>query len=235
MLPGACRHPRLYRGADHQEDPVPHDTSDDDRITLTPISRPDPAAQDNRRRRRTFIAGAVAVIVVAGGISWWVVSANTDHKPVKHTAVLPATFGGYTEAKPGDTEWGALGDVNTDITKGSVDLTYRAPGGKAAMVTVELDPPIKTDVSGGSDDALSALFGTDVTSGEVRTYPAGTAAGKIQCANISVGPGTFTKCAWQNSAANVTLSPVLDHHTVVAEDAATDLRAFLDALKVQPK
>lgn len=210
-------------------------TSDDDRIRLSPISRPDPADRNDRRRRRTFLAGAVAVLVVAGGISWWVVSANKEHKPVKHTAVLPTSFGAYTEAKPGDTEWTALSNVNTDISKGSVDLTYRAADGKAALVTVELDPPIAADVSGGSDDALSALLGTTVDSGNVTTSPAGSAGGKIQCVDITAGKGAFTKCFWQDETATVTFVPVLDHHTVVAKDVAADLRAFLDALKIQPK
>src|SRR5260221_512491 len=64
--------------ADHQEGIVPNSTSDDDRIELTPISRPDPAVRDRRRRRRTWIVGGVALVVVVGGITALVVHANQD-------------------------------------------------------------------------------------------------------------------------------------------------------------
>lgn len=213
---------------------MPNSTSDDDRITLTPISRPDPADQDARRRRRTFLAGAAALIVVAGGITWWVVSANKDSKPTKHTAELPLSFGDYIEAKPGDTEWKLLDDVNTDITKGSVDLTYRAADGRAVIITVAMDLP--TDhPAGASDDAVAGLLGTNVDSGEPASYSAGKAGGKIECSDLTAGKGTMTYCTWQTEAATATLSPVLDHHTVVSKDAPADFRDFLEALRIEPK
>lgn len=212
-------------------------SSDNDRITLTPISRPDPAARGSRSRRRKVIGGAAVVLVIAGGITWGVVAANSGGgKPVKHTAVLPHAFGAYTEAKPGDTEWKAYANPNTDIRKGSVNLTYRTAGGKAAMITMEMDPTI-TQEPGGSDDALSQLTGTDTNTGAVTSHPAGRIGGSIKCADIDVGQNGagFTQCVWQDSSAAVVYVPSLNHHTVVDKSAPTDLREFLDALKITSK
>ncbi|MDF9813833.1 hypothetical protein [Streptomyces sp. SPB162] len=211
-----------------------HSTPDDDRITLTPISRPDPEAREGRRRRR-IIGGTIALVVLAGGGIGWAVAANgEDDKPVKHTAVLPESFGAYTLAQPDDTEWTRLSSVNTDITKGSVDLTYRAAGGKALLVTVELDPPVVFEL-GESDDALSAMLDAKVESSQVKKYPAGDVGGDIQCVDMATQRTAFTQCLWQDATAHITLAPVLNHHTVVAKDAPADLRAFLGALKIQPK
>jgi len=220
--------------ADHQEGIVPNSTSDDDRIELTPISRPDPAVRDRRRRRRTWIVGGVALVVVAGGITALVVHANQDHTPVKHTAVLPTSFGAYTEAKPGDTEWAGLSDVNTDITKGSVQLTYRAADGKAAKIAVSMDPSA-SQLARTSDDVIAGIFSTSAVPGQSKTYPAGKLGGTFECGEVTVGNGVVTYCIWQTEAARVTLVPVLNHYAVVSKDAPADLRDFLDALKIQPK
>lgn len=212
----------------------------DNGIALTPISVPDSAARDRAKRRNRILAGVVAAVVVAGGITAWVVSANSGgSKPTKHTAVIPQAFGAYTEAKDGDTEWTALKSVNTDISKGEVDLTYRASGGRAAMVDVVLDPPDFTSGNGtkegsGTDSMTSELLGTD-GSQKITDYPAGKLGGTIQCADVTGAGRTITHCAWQSKAATVTLAPVLNHHTLVDHNAAGVLRDFLDTLKIEPK
>ncbi|SEG32481.1 hypothetical protein SAMN05216223_104362 [Actinacidiphila yanglinensis] len=212
----------------------------DNGIALTPISVPDSATRDRAKRRRKILAGVVAAVVVVGGITAWVVSANSgDSKPTKHTAVIPKAFGAYTEAKDGDTEWTALSSVNTDISKGEVNLTYRAAGGRAAMVVVSLDPPNFTTDEGtnegpGSDSMTSSLLGTD-GSEKITGYPAGKLGGTIQCADVTGAGRTITRCAWQSKAATVTLAPVLNHHTLVDHNAAGVLRDFLNTLKIEPK
>ncbi|WP_435131324.1 hypothetical protein [Actinacidiphila sp. bgisy144] len=219
-----------------------NNTADNDNdIALTPISVPDPAARERARRRRKVLAVVGAVVVVAGGITWWAVAANGgDSKPVKHTAVIPKAFGAYTEAKDGDTEWTALSSVNTDPAKGDVYLTYRASGGRAAMITVTLDPPDFTADDGtrtgpGSESETKDLLGVDKDQ-KITSYPAGKQDGEIQCADTTAAGRTITTCAWQSKAAEVTFSPVLNHHTVTGQNqAAADLRAFLDVLRIEAK
>jgi len=210
--------------------------ADDEAIAFTPITVPD---RTRAKRRTRLLAGGAAVLVVAGGITTWAVAANGgDGKPKKHTAVVPKAFGAYTEAKDGDTEWTRLSSVNTDVTKGPVDLTYRAGGGKAAMITVSLDPADydngQTDYGPGSAAMTSSLLGTE-GSEKITAYSAGKQGGKIQCADISAGGATITNCAWQSKAAVATFSPVLNHRTVVDHAAYTTFRAFLDALTIEPK
>ncbi|WP_435174060.1 hypothetical protein [Actinacidiphila sp. bgisy145] len=218
-----------------------NNTADNDNdIALTPISVPDPAARERARRRRKVLAVVGAVVVVAGGITWWAVAANGgDSKPVKHTAVIPKAFGAYTEAKDGDTEWTALSSVNTDPAKGEAHLTYRAAGGRAAVITVRLDPPDFTADDGtrtgpGSESETKNLLGVDKDQ-KITSYPAGKQDGKVQCADTTGAGRTITTCAWQSEAAEITYSPVLDHRTVKDQpQAVTDFRAFLDALKIEP-
>jgi hypothetical protein len=218
---------------------VPNSAPDDSPIAFTPLMVPDPAGRRAHGRRRALLAGIAAVVVVAGGITWWAVAANSGggSKPGKHTAVIPAAFGAYTEAKAGDTDWTGLSSVNTDITKGEVHLTYRAPGDEAANISITLDPPAGSDGgSAPSDDALSQLTGTTVDSGASTTHPAGKHGGKITCTDIAVDKAhSFTGCEWQDKTASVLYFPVLKHHTVVATDAPTNFRAFLDALTIEPK
>lgn len=114
-----------------------------------------------------------------------------------------------------------------------MDLTYRASGGKAAMITMELDPTF-TQEPGGSDDAVSLLTGTDASTGQVTSHPAGRIGGSIKCADIAVGENGagFTQCVWQDKSAAVVYVPSLNHHTVMSKSAPIDFRAFLDALKI---
>ncbi|WP_237404727.1 hypothetical protein [Actinacidiphila reveromycinica] len=212
----------------------------DNDFALTPISVPDPAARDRSRRRRKVVVLVAAVAVVAGGISWWAVAANSgDGGPTRHTAVIPKAFGAYTEAKNGDTEWTALTSVNTDISKGEVHLTYRASSGRAAVITARLDPPDFTTDDGthlgpGSESETKSLLGVDKDQ-KITGYPAGRQGGRIQCADTSAGDHTITTCAWQSKAAEITYSPVLNHLTVAGQQqAAADLRSFLDALRIEP-
>lgn len=211
-----------------------HSTPDEDRITLTPVRRPDPVARD-RTRRRKIIAGVIGLVVIAGGGIGWAVSAGGDDaKPVKHTAVLPQSFGAYTASKPGASEWAGLQNANTDPDKGRAHASYSAAGGKGLLITVYLDPAFSEE-PGDTNDALSAIFGTKVDSTSVKEYDAGSVGGKILCADIKTADTAFSQCAWNDKTANITLTPVHDHRTVVSPDAPTDLRAFLEALKISKK
>ncbi|WP_031516201.1 hypothetical protein [Streptomyces sp. NRRL F-5123] len=211
----------------------------DDPIAFTPITVPD---RERGRRRNRIIGIATAVVVIAGGITTWVVVAGGgDDKPVKHTAVIPTAFGEYTQAKPDDSLWERIGGDNLDpLKKGGARITYTAPDGTGAMVTVEVDPPDYVSDDGthhgpGSDSFTKQLLGVDDLSG-VREYPAGKADGKIPCVDISARNVTTTKCAWQDEAASVTYYPVRNGKGIVDHTGATaeSLRAFLDALKIEP-
>lgn len=243
--PMCSRRTSLYRicqPPQEDEDHVTNNAADNDNaIALTPISVPDPAGRDRTRHRRKILAGVVAAVVVAGGITVWAVtSGGGSSKPTMHTASIPKTFGAYTEAKDGDTEWTGLSSVNTDIDKGTVHLTYRAAGNRAALITVQLDPPDFTSDDGtdhgpGSASETDSLLGVD-NNQKITSYPAGKQDGRIQCADTSALGHTVTKCAWQSKAAEVTYSPVLNHVTVKGQpQAVADLRSFLDTLTIEPK
>jgi hypothetical protein len=225
---------RPYRSADHQEDHVSHSTPEEDRITLTPISRPDPAARDNRRRRRTIAVAVLACAVVVGGVVWGVVAANQDDKPVKHKAVVPYAFGPYVRSTAAQSAWYPLAGSNSDPNKGYAFLSYNAGPDKGLHVSVNLDPPF-TQQPGDNTDWLTTIFGTPVTPSKVHKYDAGPVGGTIQCADISANGGAFSECVWNSKSANVTLTPTLGHHTVTSSDAPADLRSFLKALEISKK
>jgi hypothetical protein len=225
-----------------QEDTVTQNAPEDGRIALTPISRPDPGRRERSRRGRKLTAGAVAVVVGAGGVTWWAVASNRHHKPVKHTATLPQTFDGYTRSADGGSMREFLAGANTDPAKGPANFVYQASGGRAALITVQTDPPHSKsayeDSPGASDGAISRLTGDGISTGHPKTYPAGKAGGTISCSTVKVtrskSSGALTRCEWKTSAADVTLVPVSKGHTVTYADAPTVLRSFLAALRVKP-
>ncbi|MFG1811748.1 hypothetical protein [Streptomyces sp. NPDC049040] len=214
----------------------------DDAIAFTPITVPDREHRERSRHRRRTFGMVAAAVVVAGGITAWVIAAHGgDGEPVKHTAVIPKAYGKYTQVtKPEDSLWKGLDGDNLDPSKaGGARITYAAPDGTAAMVSVSLDPPDFTSDDGvrfgpGSDSFTESLLGVDDLSG-MREYPAGKAGGKIQCADPSTHGVSITICAWQDKAVDVTYTPARDGKTVVDHDAAAGLRAFLDALTIEPK
>jgi hypothetical protein len=225
-----------------QEDTVTQNAPEDGRIALTPISRPDPGRREHSRRGRKLVAGAVAVVVVAGGVTWWAVAAHQHHKPVKHTATVPHSFDGYTRSADGGSMAAFLAGANTDPAKGVANFVYQGSGGHAALITVQLDPPHSKsayeDSPDASDGALSRLTGDGISTGHPRTYPAGHVGGTISCSTVKVtrakSSGALTRCEWKTSAADVTLVPVRDGHTVTDADAPTLLRSFLAALHIKP-
>jgi hypothetical protein len=213
---------------------VSHSTPEEDRITLTPISRPDPAGRDTRRRRRVTAVAVLAAVVVIGGVTWGVVAANQDDKPVKHEAVVPQAFGAYTRSTAAQSAWDPLSEGNSDPNKGYAFVSYNAGPDKGLHVSVYLDPAF-TQQPGDNSEWLTTIFGTKVNPSAVKKYDAGPAGGTIQCADISANGGAFTECAWNSGSANVTLTPTLGHHTVTSPDAVADLRAFLKALQISKK
>ncbi|WP_433890022.1 hypothetical protein [Streptomyces sp. CA-111067] len=212
-----------------------HSTPEEDRITLTPISRPDPAARDNRRRRRTIAVAVLAGVVVVAGVVWAVVAANQgDDKPAKHKAVVPYAFGPYVRSTAAQSAWYPLADGNSDPNKGYAYLSYNAGPDKGAHVSVNLDPPF-TQQPGDNSDWLTTIFGTPVTPSKAHKYDAGPVGGTIWCADISANGGAFTECVWNSKSVYVSLTPTLGHHTVTSADAPADLRSFLKALQISEK
>lgn len=209
----------------------------DDPIAFSPITVPD---RDRGRRRNRIIGIAAAVVVIAGGITAWVVAAGGDDAPVKHTAVIPKAFGPYTQAtKPDESHWKDIGGEQLDQSKQEVRLTYLAPGGKDIGVAIDLDPADYVSKDGthygaGSDSSVESSLGVEDMKG-VRDYPAGKAGGTILCADPTTHGVTWTICTWQTDEAVVTFHPAVNGRTVVDHDAADDLRAFLDALRIEPK
>lgn len=208
-----------------------NDTNGDEPFSFTPIAVPDPARRSARGRLRTRAAGGVAGAVVAVLLIWWVVEANTDHTPAKHTAVLPLSFGAYARADH-DTSPASTG--NTDLAQGPVDVTYTAPGGKQAWITLYRDPGIDLAPTSDSDLTKSALTGADVRTGAVHRYPSGKSDGDIKCADtVSGDTRGVTQCAWQDKTMGVTFVPAVGSRAVTSPSAPADLRAFLAALQIK--
>ncbi|MFI0898883.1 hypothetical protein [Streptomyces sp. NPDC020983] len=210
----------------------------DEPIAFTPLTVPD---RERGRRRNRVIGIVAAVVVIAAGITTWVVVAGGgDDEPVKHTAVIPKAFGEYTQAtKPEESHWKSIGGEQLDQSKQEVRLTYLAPGGKDIGVSIDLDPAYFAthdgiDYNRGSDSMTEMLLGVENMKG-VHDYPAGTSGGTIQCVDQTFRTITYTTCAWQGKDATVTFKPAVNGKITVDHDTAANLKAFLAALKIEPK
>lgn len=102
----------------------------DDAKAQSLLNRSLPDAEHQRRRRWLIVGGAVVVAALLVGGGTWLATRGGSDDSAQHAPVLPTAFAGYKEAAPHDTEWTEIGSdsVNTDITKGRVNLTYRASG-----------------------------------------------------------------------------------------------------------
>ncbi|MFC5034895.1 hypothetical protein ACFPJ8_40325 [Streptomyces fildesensis] len=225
------RMPNPYR---FQECSVSHDVSGDAQVTLISIGRSEPEAWEVQRQRRKIVGGVIALIAVAGAIGWVVVTGNEDFKAVKHTAVLPDGFGAYTASRPGTPEQAGLRSSNTDPNKGYATVSYGTADGKGLVIEVTLDPAFAQE-PGEAIQELAVLFGTKVDSTTVKEYGAGSVGGKILCVDMRTAAKAVTQCVWHDKSANVTLSSLRDHHTVISADAPDDLRAFINALRLTVK
>ncbi|MFR0352897.1 hypothetical protein [Streptomyces sediminimaris] len=207
---------------------------DDTKVASSP-TRSVPDAGQQRSRGRLIVAGAVVVAaLLIGGGTWWATRGGSGDS-AQRAPVLPSAFAGYREAKPQDTEWTEIGadSINTDITKGQVNLTYRAPGGKALIVRARYWPHATLKPAGPNDE-LRSVYNSAIDPRRVKTYPAGAVGGKIRCADITTGAVTFTTCGWHDNTTAVTLAPVLNHREIVSAAAPAQLRTFINALKIAP-
>jgi hypothetical protein len=198
----------------------------------SPVDRPSPDA-GHERRRRLLIGGAVVVAALLVGGGTWLATGGGSDNTTQKAPVLPSAFAGYKEAKGGDTEWTQVAAVNTDIGKGQVNLTYRAPGGKALIIRAQYWPHATLKPAGPNDE-LRSIYNSTIDRQRVKTYPAGAVGGKIRCADVTIGAVTFTTCGWYNNTTDVTLAPVLNHREIVSAEAPAYLRAFINSLKIGP-
>ncbi|MEU6380026.1 hypothetical protein [Streptomyces sp. NPDC046909] len=199
------------------------------------LGGPAPNAGPQRRRKLLIGGGSVAVVaLLVGGGVWWATSSGNDDSG-QRVPVLPSTFAGYTEAKPHDTEWSGIGSesINTDITKGEVNLTYRASGGKALIIRARYEPG--TLRPSDPSDPLYGIYNTKVDQKQVKTYSAGAVGGKIKCADVTIGATKFTTCGWHNDTTNVALAPMLNHSEIVSAEAPSYLRTFINSLQLTPQ
>jgi len=209
-------------------------SSDDAQVASSP-ARSTPDAGEQRSRRRLIVGGAVVVAALLVGGGTWLVTRDGSDDSAQGAPVLPTAFAGYQEAKPSDTEWTEIGSdsINTDITKGRVDLTYRAPGGKALIVRAQYWPHATLEpVTPGEE--LRSIYNSTIDQRRVKTYPAGPVGGKIRCADITTGAVKFTTCGWHNKTTDVALAPMLNHREIVSTEAPAYLRTFINALKIAP-
>jgi hypothetical protein len=209
------------------------DTHEDELFAFTPISVPDRERRSARGRLKARVAGGVAGAVVASLLVWWIVAANTDHKPVKHVAEFPLRFGDYAHA---DHDTWPASDGNTDFAKGAVRATYTAPGDKEAWIALYRDPGAQDYGISSDDDAVtSTLTKAGVRTGPVRSYPSGMKHGAIKCADTMVdSTHGFTSCTWQDTTMAVDFTPGIGAHTVLSTSAPADFRAFLAGLRIKP-
>lgn len=208
----------------------------DDAKAQSLVNRSLPDAEHQRRRRWLIVGGAVVVAALVVGGGTWLATRGGGDDNVQRTPVLPTAFGAYKEAKAGDTEWTEIGSksVNADITKGPVNLTYRASAGRALMIAVRTYP-LSTARTEQSDETFTSIFNSRVDQSRVKNYPAGAVGGKIQCADIKIGGSTFTTCGWHNLTTGVKLAAVLNHNLVVSADAPANLRTFINTLQLTSK
>ncbi|MCX4880096.1 MULTISPECIES: hypothetical protein [unclassified Streptomyces] len=207
----------------------------DDAKAQSLLNRSLPDAEHQRRRRWLIVGGAVVVAALLVGGGTWLATRGGSDDSAQHAPVLPTAFAGYKEAAPHDTEWTEIGSdsVNTDITKGRVNLTYRAPGGKALIIRAQYWPHATLEPAGPNDE-LRSVYNSAIDPRRVKTYPAGAVGGKIRCADITTGAVTFTTCGWHNNTTDVTLAPMLNHREIVSAEAPAYLRTFINALKIAP-
>jgi hypothetical protein len=208
----------------------------DDAKAPSSSTRPTSDSGHLRRRKRLIVGGAVIVAALVVGGGTWLATRGGGDDNAQRTPVLPSAFGAYKEAKAGDTEWTEIGSksVNTDISKGPVNLTYRTSAGKALMITVKTDSHSAAS-TGQSDETFTSIFESRVDQARVKSYPAGAVGGKIQCADIKIGGTTFTTCGWHHLATEVKLASVLNHNLAVSTDAPANLRTFINTLQLTPK
>ncbi|MEU4925870.1 hypothetical protein AB0G54_05075 [Streptomyces yokosukanensis] len=209
--------------------------SDDSKVRFPHAGSPSDTWYRSHRKRLIVVGVAVVAALLVGGGTWLATSSGHDGSAQK-APVLPSSFGAYTEAKRGDTEWTEIGSksVNTDISRGRVNLTYRASGGRALMISVKTNP-FRASGTGHSDDTFVSIFNSRVDQTRVKNYPAGAIGGKIRCADVTIGASRFTTCGWRNDTTDVNLAPVLNHDLVVSIDAPADLRTFIGTLGLKPE
>ncbi|MFG3291253.1 hypothetical protein ACGF3G_20895 [Streptomyces sp. NPDC048179] len=206
--------------------------SDDANVASSPAQSAS-GARRQRSRRSLLVGGAVVVAALLVGGGTWLATRGVGDESGQKAPVVPTAFAGYKEAKSGDTEWSQVAVVNTDISKGRVNLTYRASGGRALLIRVKYEPDAASESNETSQD-LYSIYDSRIDPHQVKTYPAGAVGGKIRCADIVIGRTTLTTCGWRNSTTDVALAPVLNHHEVVSAEAPSDLRTFINALQIAP-
>ncbi|MET9081509.1 hypothetical protein ABZX77_06330 [Streptomyces sp. NPDC004237] len=207
----------------------------DDANTASSSARSALGGGQQRGRRRLIVGGVVVVAALLAGGGTWLATRGGGDDSGQGAPVVPTAFGDYKEAKPHDTEWTSIGSesVNTDISKGQVNLTYRGSSGKALIIRVKYEPDAASASNGTSGDFYS-IYGTRIDPNQVKTYPAGAVGGEIQCADIIIVRTKLTTCGWHNSTTDVALAPVLNHYEVVSAEAPSDLRTFINALHIVP-
>ncbi|MER7840150.1 hypothetical protein ABTY98_30725 [Streptomyces sp. NPDC096040] len=186
-------------------------------------------------RRWLIVGGVVIVAALLVGGGTWLATRGSGDESGQDAPTVPSAFAGYTEAKPSDTEWTEIGSdsINTDIAKGRVNLTYRAPGGKALIIRAQYWPnaTLKPVTPG---EELRSIYNSTIDQRRVKTYSAGAVGGKIRCADITIGAVEFTTCGWHNNTTDVALAPMLNHREIVSAEAPAYLRTFINALKLAP-
>ncbi|NBE50765.1 hypothetical protein [Streptomyces boluensis] len=193
--------------------------------------------KDRLRKRRRIIGGtAGATLIAAVSIGTWITAGDEKKQPIKHTAELPTEFADYRLAGQGQSLWDKTGTgENLDPSSRTAHATYvRADSRKSFMITLDLDPSIDMSDPGEGDDAVSALLGTSVESGEAKSYDPGPIGGKLRCVRYEVANTTSSRCIWGNHAATVTAQPVITSGPRPApRQTAAEVRTFLAELHVR--
>ncbi|MFH8469160.1 hypothetical protein [Streptomyces sp. NPDC017991] len=188
------------------------------------------------RRRR--IGGAVGVALLATvSIGVWIATGGEEKPPVRYTAEMPAAFGDYRLAGPGESLWDKTGvGENLDPTSETAHATYvRADDRKSFIITLDLDPVADVSDPGEGDDFVSVILGTSVDSGEAKTYDPGPIEGKLLCVQYEVADTTSSRCVWGNGTALVTAQPVVTSGPrPTPRQTATEVRSFLGELRIHP-
>ncbi|MFG3258834.1 hypothetical protein [Streptomyces sp. NPDC048172] len=193
--------------------------------------------RDRRRARRRVIGGvAGAVMVAAASAGVWSLTGDEEKPPEKHTAKMPRGFGEYRLAGKGESLWERFGkEDNLDPAEKTAHASYlRADGKKSFAITLDLDPGIDVSDPGEDDDAVSAILGTSVASGEAKSYAPGRIGGKLRCVEYAVAKTTSSRCVWGSEAATVTAQPVVTSGPRPTPGrTAAETRSFLAALRIR--